>query len=81
MEIEICKEAKGRWFKHSTHYETVQLLAPYEVQLEKSEEAARDFLEQYMADLIVEFSRLLDGAFLASQPRAGACNPGPRLRW
>jgi hypothetical protein len=83
MLIEILKEKDGRWVKYDSCYDTVQLLAPYEVQLGESEEAARDFLEQYMADLIVEFSRLVDGAFLPAQPCAALAarrSPPTRVR-
>jgi hypothetical protein len=68
MLIEICKEKDGQWVKYDSCYDTAQLLAPYAEQLRKSEEAARDILEEYMADLILEFSRLVDGAFLPAQP-------------
>ena len=68
MLIEICKEKDGRWVKYDSCYDTAQLLAPYAEQLGKSEEAARDILEEYMADVVVEFSRLVDGAFLPAQP-------------
>ena len=79
MLIEICKEKDGRWVKYDSCYDTAQLLAPYAEQLGKSEEAARDILEEYMADVVVEFSRLVDGAFLPAQP-CHAANPSPRLR-
>ena len=79
MMIEIWKEKDGQWAKYDSRYDTAQLLAPYAEQLRKSEEAARDILEEYMADLILEFSRLVDGAFLPAQP-CHAANPSPRLR-
>ena len=68
MLIEICKEKDGQRVKYDSCYDTAQLLAPYAEQLGKSEEAARDILEEYMADVVVEFSRLVDGAFLPAQP-------------
>jgi hypothetical protein len=79
MLIEIWKEKDGQWVKYDSCYDTAQLLAPYAEQLGKSEEAARDILEEYMADVVVEFSRLVDGAFLPAQP-CHAANPSPRLR-
>ena len=56
MLIEIWKEQNGRCFRYDSPYETTQLLAPYADLLRKSELAARGFLEQYMVDVVVEFS-------------------------
>ncbi len=67
MGIAIWKQEKGRWFQHSTQYDTVQLLTPYADLLRISAEEARDFLEQYMADVVVEFSRMVEGAFLPAR--------------
>ena len=77
MEIAIWKQEKGRWFEHSTQYDTVQLLTPYADLLRNSAEEARDVLEQYMADVVVEFSRMVDGAFL---PASHAPAPPVRVR-
>ena len=73
MCIAIFKEGGGgRWTKYDSCYETEQLREPYEAALRVSKEEARDLVERYLADVVVEFSRRVDGAFPASQPCASA---------
>ena len=62
MCIAIFKEVSGgRWPKYDSCYETAHLRKPYAAKLGESEEAARDLVVRYMADLVVEFSRRADG--------------------
>ena len=70
-------DAEGRWIKYDSPYETTQLLEPYAALLTQSEEAASALVVRFMAGVVVEFSRRVDGAFL----QAPASNPSPRLRW
>ncbi len=71
MCIAIFKEDRGgRWIKYDSCYETAQLLKPYAALLSQSEQAARDLVVRYLAGVVVEFSRRVDGAFPASQPCA-----------
>ena len=73
MCIAIFKEDRGgRWTKYDSCYETAQLLKPYAALLSESEQAARDLVVRYLAGVVVEFSRRVDGAFPASQPCASA---------
>ena len=71
-------DAEGRWIKYESPYETTQLLEPYAALLTQSEEAASALVVRFVAGVVVEFSRRVDGAFLHCKP---ACNPSPRLRW
>jgi hypothetical protein len=81
MCVAIFKEGVGGgWSKYESCYETAQLHKPYAAM---SEEAARDLVVRYLADVVVEFSRRVDGAFPASQPcasAAAASDPCLRLR-
>ena len=74
MCIAIFKEGGGgRWFKCESRYDTAQLQTPYAAALMTvSEEEARALVVRYMAMVVVEFSRRVDGAFRASQPCASA---------
>ena len=73
MLIRIFKEGGGgRWFKCESRYDTAQLQTPYAAALmAESEEEARALVVRYMAMVVVEFSRRVDGAFPASQRGSG----------
>jgi hypothetical protein len=67
MMIFRSKQEAGQMVTRHTHYETAQLQKPYHDLLKNSADEAYGLVETYIASVVVDFLRRVDGAFLPSR--------------
>ena len=67
MTIFHSKQKAGQMVTNYTYYDTAQLQKPYHDLLQKSADEAYGFVEDYIAGVVVDFLRRVDGAFLPSR--------------